>query len=197
MTAASLNTSRTTSGISALHGSFNLENTDNIYTVSGIIRIYDVTTTATAEAFDVKSSPANINVTGGTLEVIPTGGSGTDATSYSIHSTAPLRNLIINRASGAAVVRMSTPLNVTADLSVISGALNANSNDLSVGGNFLLETGTTYTPGTNTTTFNGSSAQLFTINHSSPLSLSSLSVTKPGGVILTLAGTQNINVSRG
>ncbi|MBK7488860.1 MAG: hypothetical protein IPI74_03405 [Bacteroidales bacterium] len=197
MTAASLNTSRTTSGISALHGSFNLENTDNIYTVSGgTIRIYDVTTTATAEAFDVKSSPANINVTGGTLEIIPIGGSGTDATSYSIYSTAPLHNLIINRASGAAVVRMSTPLNVTASLSVISGALNANSNDLSVGGNFLLETGTTYTTGTNTTTFNGSSAQLFTINHASPLSLSSLSVTKPGGVTLTLAGTQNtVNVS--
>jgi hypothetical protein len=197
MTAASLNTSRTTSGISALHGSFNLENTDNIYTVSGgTIRIYDVTTTATAEAFDVKSSPANINVTGGTLEIIPTGGSGTDATSYSIYSTAPLHNLIINRASGAAVVRMSTPLNVTASLSVISGALNANSSDLSVGGNFLLETGTTYTTGTNTTTFNGSSAQLFTINHASPLSLSSFSVTKPGGVILALAGTQNtVNVS--
>ena len=133
---------------------------------------------------DVKSSPANINVTGGTLEIIPIGGSGTDATSYSIYSTAPLHNLIINRASGAAVVRMSTPLNVTASLSVISGALNANSNDLSVGGNFLLETGTTYTTGTNTTTFNGSSAQLFTINHASPLSLSSFSVTKPGGVIL-------------
>ncbi len=197
MTAASLNTGRATSGISALHGSFNLENQDNIYTVSGgTIQIYDVTTTANAEAFDVKSSQANINVTGGTLEIIPVSGSGTDATSYSIHSTAPLHNLIINRTSGTAVVRMSTPLHVTASLSVISGAFNANSNDLSVGGNFLLETGTTYTTGTNTTTFNGSAPQVFTVNPAAPLSLSSLAVTKPSGVTLTIAGSQNtVNVS--
>ena len=197
MTTGSLNTDRASSGISAAHGSFNLENPDNIYTVSGgTIRIYDVTTTATAEAFDVKSSPANINVTGGTLEIIPVSGSGTDATSYSIYSTAPLYNLTVNRTSGTAVVRMSTPLAIAANLSVISGVLNANSNDLAVGGNFLLETGTTYTTGTNTTTFNGSAARVFTVNLAAPLSLSSLAVTKPSGVALTIAGSQNtVNVS--
>jgi hypothetical protein len=192
ISAATLNTTRAASGINGSYGAFNLENEANIYTVSGgTIRIFDVTATGIAEAFDVKSSAANINVTGGTLEMIPTTGSGTDATDYSIHSTAPLFNLTVSRASGTSEVRMSTPVTVLNDLNLTSGALNANSNDLTIGGDFTLETGTTYATGTNTTILNGISTQLFTLNHASPLLLSSLTVDKPAGAELTLAGSQN------
>jgi hypothetical protein len=197
MTAVSLNINRATSGINASYGSFNLENTANIYAVSGgTVRIYDVPTTGTAKAFDVKSSSANINVTGGTVEVIPTTGTGTDATSYSIHSTAPLYNLMINRSGSSADVRQSTPLTVSGNLSLASGVLNSNGNNLSIGGNFLIETGTTFTTGTNITTFNGSSAQTLTINLASALNFSSLTVNKPAGITLTVAGSQGtVNVS--
>ena len=74
---ATLNTSRATSGISTGFGSFNLEQATNIFTMSGgTIRIYDVCGIAAGEqeAFDVKSSASNINVTGGTLEIRPTTG---------------------------------------------------------------------------------------------------------------------------
>lgn len=197
MSLASLNTSRAASGINGSFGSFNLENSTNIYTVSGgIIRIYDVPTTGTAEAFDVKASIANINVTGGTLEMLPSTGSGTDATSYSIHSTAPLWNFIVNRSGSTADVRLSTAVTVSGNLTLASGVLNANSNNLSVGGNFVLESGTSYTTGTNITSMNGSLAQVLTVNLASPLSLSSFTVSKPAGVALTVSGTQaTINVS--
>ncbi|MCK7542402.1 MAG: hypothetical protein MZV63_71780 [Marinilabiliales bacterium] len=36
----------------------------------GTIRIYDATNSGIAKAFDVKSSAANINVAGGTLELM-------------------------------------------------------------------------------------------------------------------------------
>ncbi len=196
MSVTTLNTARATSGTNGSYGSFNLENTTNIYTVSGgTIRIYDVTTTGTAEAFDVKASLSNINVTGGTVEMIPTTGSGTDATSYTVYSTAPAWNLIVNRSGSAADVRLITPLTVSKNLSLLSGVLNANSNNLSVGGNFLIEAGTTYTTGTNITSMNGTLPQTLTVNLASPLSLSSFTVSKPSGVALTVAGAQaTVNV---
>lgn len=197
MSVTTLNTTRATSGINASYGSFNLENSTNIYTVSGgTIRIYDVTTTGTAEAFDVKSSLANINVTGGTLEMLPAMGSGTNATSYSIHSTAPLWNLIVNRSGSTADVRLSTAVTVSGNLTLASGVLDANSNNLSIGGNFVLESGTSYTTGTNITSMTGSSAQTLTVNLASPLSLSSFTVSKPAGTGVLLAGSQGtININ--
>ena len=71
---ATLNTSRAINNINPGFGSFNLEQTTNIFAMSGgTIRIYDVCGIAVGEqkAFDVKSSISNINVTGGTLEIRP------------------------------------------------------------------------------------------------------------------------------
>ncbi len=85
------------------YGSFNLEQTGNIFNMSGgIIRIYDVCGIAAAEqeSFDVKSSASNINVTGGTLEIRPVAGTVlADAASHFITTSAPLYNLLIDRAS--------------------------------------------------------------------------------------------------
>ncbi len=197
VTSATLNTARANSGINTAYGSFNLENAANIYNVSGgTIRIYDATNSGVAKAFDVKSSAANINVAGGTLELMPVTGSGTDATDHSVFSTARLNNLTINRTSSSTVVGMTTPLIVMNNLNIISGVLNANGNNLTVGGAFALEAGTTYTTGTNTTTLNGTGAQTMTVNVAAPLSLSSLTIDKPSGIALTLAGSQNtLNVS--
>lgn len=193
VTSATLNTTRATSGINTAFGSFNLENAANIFNVSGgTIRILDATNSGVAKAFDAKSSAANINVTGGTIEMMPVAGSGTDATDHSVFTTAPLYNLTINRTSSASVIRMSTPVTVLNSLGLVSGALNANSNNLAVGGSFTLEAGTTYTTGTNITALNGNGAQLLTVNIAGALSLSSLTIDKPSGTTLTLAGSQGI-----
>ncbi len=196
VTSATLNTNRAASGINTAYGSFNLENTANIYTVSGgVIRIYDATNSGVAKAFDVKSSAANINVTGGTLELVPVTGSATDATDHSVYTTAPVNKFTINRTSSTSVIRLTAPLTVLDDLSIVSGVLNANGNNIAIGGDFALEAGTTYTTGTNTTIMNGSGAQTLTVNIAAALSLSSFSIEKPAGVAVTLGGSQStINV---
>ena len=197
---ATLNTSRVVNGISSGFGTFNLENISNIFSVSGgTIRIYDVTGVAAGEekAFDVKSSAANIAVSGGTLEIIPfTGTVLADAVNYSVYTNASINNFTINRTSSTSIVKLSTPLSVLNNLSVISGDFNANNFDVSIGGNFTLENGTTYAPGTNITTLNGTADQLFTINLGAALSLNKFTINKQAGVNVNLAGSQNtINVN--
>ena len=105
-------------------GSFNLEQLTNIFTMSGgTIRIYDVCGIGAVEqeAFDVKSSASNINVTGGTLEIMPvTGTVLADAGNYFISTTASLYNLLIDRVSSASVVQLKTsPLVVLNDLTIV------------------------------------------------------------------------------
>ena len=193
-TEATLNTSRTTVAGSNAHGSFNLENTSNIFNFSGgTIRIYDVTGTTANEAFDVKASAANINVTGGMLEIIPrTGSAQPDATYYAVHSTAPLGNFLVNRIDGTAYVRMNTAVTVLNSVNIASGTLNANNNDLTAGGNFTIEPGGEYLPGTNTTTMNGNGPQTFSVNTAPALSLYNFTTEKPAGVTLTLSGSQGV-----
>jgi hypothetical protein len=195
-----LNTSRIVNGINSAYGSFNLENTNNIYRVSGgTIRIYDVAGTAAGEqeAFDVKSSSSNINVTGGTLEILPvTGTVLADAANYRINTTSPVFNLIINRLSSTSVVGLSSVLILQNYLNLASGSLSANNFNLTIGGNVNIESGTTYTPGTNTTTLNGSVGQIFTVNLAAALSLYNFTINKSAGVVVTLAGSQGtLNVT--
>ena len=195
-----LNTSRATSGTTSGYGSFNLENASNIYTVSGgAITIYDVCGTGSAEqkAFDVKSSSSNINVTGGSLNIVPlTGTTLADAANYYLTTNAPVANLTINRLSSSSIVGMSTALTVQNNFTLTAGAIASNNYNLTIGGNFYLETGTTYTPGTNTTILNGTSNQVFTINQASALSLYGFTITKSSDVSVTLAGSQSaLNVT--
>jgi len=191
---ATIGTSRVTNGINTGYGSFNLENAANIYTVSGgTIRIFDVTLNTGGKAFDVKSSSSNINVTGGSLEIIPVSGTAlADAGFFLINSAAPVYNITINNLSSTSITGLSTSLNVVNDLNLTSGGLTANNFNVSVGGDFTIENGTSYTPGNNTTIFNGSGKQVFTINTGTPLSLNALTINKSANDSIIMAGTQNI-----
>ena len=192
---ATVNTIRSINGINPAFGTFNLENTGNIYSITGgTIRIYDVTGTGAGEqeAFDVKSSSANINVTDGTLEIIPvTGSAFADAVNFSIFTNAPVGNLVINRSSSTSVVSISAPMVVQNDFSLTSGDFLANNFNLTIGGDITIESGTTYTAGTNLTTLNGTAVQAFTINLAVPLSLYKFTIDKPAGVSVNLSGSQN------
>ena len=193
-----LNTTRNTGGLDGTLGTFNINNTENVFSMSGgTIRIYDVCGTTQNEAFEVYSDDANNSVTGGTLELIPTTGSGGDATEFIIKTTADLGNLTINRASSSATVDINTyDITILEDLTITSGELDANSLDISIGGDFIVESGTVYTPGTNWTIFNGSGVQSFEINTASALSVNKFKVDKPASTVLTMTGTQNtLNVA--
>ena len=176
-------------------GSFSINNNAaNAFTMSGgILSVYDVcNTTATPLAFLVNSPASNINVTGGTVQIIPTTGTILLDANYLINSTAPFNNLILNRISGAASVQLNTnPLVIINDLTLTSGVFLANNLDVTVGGNFSLANGTTYTTGTNTTVFNGTANQTFTVNLAAALSLNNLSLNKTAGIAVNLAGTQS------
>src|SRR5690606_3298686 len=126
---------------------------------------------------------------------------------------APLWNLTISRVAGA------TPTAVTlANIGSISGATNtakplvvqndfiiegantpqfvANNLDVTVGGDFIVQSGAVYTPGNNTTTFDGSDDQAFDISGTVTSGLNNLVVSKPSGTI-TLTGSNSSLIVRG
>ncbi|MCB2220634.1 MAG: T9SS type A sorting domain-containing protein [Bacteroidetes bacterium] len=198
---ATLNTTRAINGINADYGSFNLEQANNIFTQSGgTIRIYDVCgiSISQREAFDVKSSASNINVTGGTLEIRPIAGSNlANSFSFLINTSAPLTNVLIDRVSSTSVVQLNgSPLIVQKDLNIASGDFSANNLDVTIGGDFFIGAGTSYTSGSNTTLLNGTGDQNLTVNLAAPLSFNKLTIDKPVGQSVELAGSQNtINVN--
>jgi hypothetical protein len=196
VTTATLNITRSTAGLEGVKGTFNMNNAANVLALSGgTIRIYDVcgdgSVAAQQKVFEVLSSSGNINVTGGTLELIPTSGTSTNSPYHIILSNAPLGNLTIDRASSTSVVLLNTyPQHILHNLTITSGDFNANGLNISIGGNFLVASGTTYTPDNNWTIFNGTGSQGFTVNTAGTLALKKLKIDKPIGKTLTLSGSQ-------
>ena len=189
-----ISSTRTANGIDATAGigTFSISsNTNNAFGISGgTLYIHDVCNAgAIPLAFLVNCPVANINVSGGTVEFKPKTQSA--AENHYINSTASFNNLIVNRESGnASVILVTNPIVVNNDLTVTSGVLNANNLDISIGRHFSIASGTAYTPGTNSTIFNGTGAQTLTVNLPSVLNLYKLTVNKPAGTVLTLSGTQ-------
>lgn len=179
-------------GLGTNLGTFNINESANVFSMSGgTIRIYDVCGTAESEAFQVFSDDKNNNVTGGTIEIAPYLGTNDPATDFKIESTTSLYNLIIDRVNGSAKVSVNLhDLTVLNDLTITKGYFDASGYDVSVGGNFTIEDGTTYTPGNNTTIFNGAGSQNFEVNTATPLALKKFKVDKPAGTTLTVTGTQ-------
>jgi hypothetical protein len=203
---ATLNTARVVSTADGSMGTFSLTDPGNVFSMSGgTIRIYDG---IGSRVFDVFSSAGNINVTGGTLELIPTTGSvlGDQAT-WDIASYAPLYNILIDRPSSTTTVRLSpsivgppafnaTSLIVKNNLTLNTAAFNANNLHVVVGGNFSVSLNSTYTTGTNWTILNGTGAQTLTVNTAAALAFNKFKIEKIAGTTLTLAGTQtNISVA--
>jgi fibronectin-binding autotransporter adhesin len=153
----------------------------------------------------IGSSPGNYFVTGGTINAyIDLVRTGEDYPFY-ITSSAPLYNLNVYRASGVATAQILSvaaaagppakiaisSLTVSNNLTLIDGALDptfsTNNLALTVGGNFDMQSGTTFTPGTSVITFNGTGAQTWTHN-GTITSLASVVMSKTAGTTLTLAG---------
>lgn len=173
-------------------GTFNINESANVFSMSGgTIRIYDVCGTAESEAFQVFSDEKNNSVTGGTIEIAPYLGTNDPATDFKIESTSSLHNLTIDRVTGSAKVSVNLyDLSILNNLTITKGDFDANDYDVSVGGNFTIEDGTTYTPGNNTTIFNGAGSQNFEVNTAATLALKKFKVDKPAGTTLTVTGTQ-------
>lgn len=138
-------------------------------------------------------------VTGGTLQI---GNSATPAgQTMNINSSAPVGNIVVG--SSNATARLNTnSLSLINRVIISSGTLNANNLGISLGGNWQ-NNGGTFTPGTGTVTFNGSSAQSIfksggeTFNHlsfsGSGVKTFSSAVSALGNV--SIAGGSSVDVS--
>ncbi len=117
------------------------------------------------QIMDIQAQQGNYQVTGGTVNLnLPGAG-----TTYTANSTVPFYNMNISRNGGATTsIQWNAPggdLTILNDLSIGANTvlnLNTSTINLTVGHNFNLPAGATYTPGNNTTTFNGTGGQVFT-----------------------------------
>lgn len=197
-----------TGGSDGAYARFSLPYPEQVFIMTGgTINIRN--SQSSTGALHIGSNAASYSVTGGTINVILSGTGG----SFPLLSTAPLWNLTISRVAGA------TPTAVTlANIGSISGATNtakplvvqndfiiegantpqfvANNLDVTVGGDFVVQSGAVYTPGNNTTTFDGSDDQAFDISGTITSGLNNLVVSKPSGTI-TLTGSNSSLIVRG
>jgi fibronectin-binding autotransporter adhesin len=148
---------------------------------------------------------SNYDVTNGTINLtIPA-----SASNFTVNTSVPLFNININKAGAGsgklilgdqvigAGISLSSPipaqaLAVNQDLVIVTGnspVFQTNNNNVSVKRNFSINVGTTYTPGTNTTTFNGATTQYFTLNGTITSGMHNLTVNKPLTVTCFLAGS--------
>ncbi|NMC40278.1 MAG: HYR domain-containing protein, partial [Bacteroidales bacterium] len=196
---APLNNVRAASGTNATAGSFDITlsgGANGFSMTGGTIRIYDVCGTAAPSlAYRIACSASDINVTGGTVELTPVSGTiPADDADFYVSTTAPFANLTINRTSGAAVVQLnSNPVTVLNNLLLSAGSLIANNLDITIGGNFTIASGTAYTPGNNTTTFNGTLNQNISLDAAQ--TFNRLTIDKPAGSSLSFTGTSGVTVS--
>lgn len=103
-----------------------------------------------AGGIEILSTPDNVSITGGTVEVIPQNGTNP----FRIESTAPFYNLVLQ--SGNRPVRLDDDLTVINDITINTGTFNLNNNELSVGRNFTLSDGSDLQAGNSTLRFFGS-----------------------------------------
>ncbi|MDV3310007.1 MAG: T9SS type A sorting domain-containing protein [Cyclobacteriaceae bacterium] len=156
---------------------------------------------------------SNYNVTGGSINAILSG----SAAFFNVSSTAPFWNFTISRTGGTpTTVRLAAiggvgensaqPLRVLNDFTIEgtnSPVFNANGQDVSVGGNFILNSGGTYNPNGNTTIFNGTGDQTFTNSGTITSGLYNLTMDKPSGALLisgtnaSLTITQTLHLENG
>ncbi|MCC7301874.1 MAG: PKD domain-containing protein [Bacteroidia bacterium] len=117
--------------------------------------------TGSANLGFVNTGSSGGSVTGGTLQI----GNSTTPLSQTIYinSSFPVGNLLVNSANASAVL-ITNALTVIQNVNIAAGILNANSRNISLGGNWS-DAGT-FTPGTDTVFFNGTSGTQLIINAS-------------------------------
>jgi Secretion system C-terminal sorting domain len=149
---------------------FSLTYPNNVFNMSGgTLTVQNRGALGLRGAIFINSNPANISITGGTVIM-----EANNANVYRITSRASFWNVIMRATGGTRAVQLLgttsgtgtvgvdeltlaiQPLVVLNDFTVEGNVtFTTNSADVTVGGNFEIQNGATYTHGTNTTTING------------------------------------------
>ncbi|MGF1586279.1 MAG: beta strand repeat-containing protein [Bacteroidales bacterium] len=159
------------------------------------------------EGIDIRSLPENISISGGIViaEI-------NDGRNFKINTRAPFWTFLMIRTGGASgnfILENYTsgqgssigqqPLVVLDDLrmGIDQGSspvtLTTNNSDVTVGGDFIVGTGSVFTPGNNTTTLDGSGTQLFNVAGSIGGGLNNLTIGS--GAEVTFDGLANFAVN--
>ncbi len=170
---------------------FDMESTDlseaqsSFTMTSGTLIISDPN--ATTGGISIQTRPQDFSVTGGTIiaEV-------TDANNFGITLPGPLHNLTL-REDGDGATGDIRPMNDLIDLTNlevqndlildVGVELFMDDDSLTIGGNLTINSGTTYTPGTNVTQFNGDASQTLTIEGAITGGFNDVTVNKSSGTL--------------
>ncbi len=152
------------------------------------------------QLMNIAAQAGNFQVTGGTVNLnLPSSG-----TAYTAVSSVPFYDINLTNQTGSGTVTLQwsapSPLTILNNLNIGTNSvldLNTNIINLYVGHNFTLNG--TYTPGNNTTTFNGSGGQVFSnagtittgLNNFALENLSNTNITND----LIIRGALTINIS--
>lgn len=175
-----------------MYASFSMPYPDNVFQMSGgelnILNSTIAGNTAAEFSLQLSNNSSNITVNGGVINVtVPSNRNA------KILSNAPLFNLNIISASSTYRALLSNyvspawpagipaaniqPLVLKNNLTISNPArFDAANQNVTIGGDFTIETGATYIPGTNSTIFNGSAGQAFNNNGNITAGLYNLSV---------------------
>jgi hypothetical protein len=183
--------------------------TQSFRMTGGTIRAINVQ--SNGYGFHIGCRVDNAVVTGGTVELVCPASN----TNFRLLSTAPLWDLSITKAgSGTSMLQLNSigvgapyasgattaaqPLVVQHNLT-LSGpntpTLDANSQNVTVQGDFTIGAGTTYLPTANTTFFTGTNNQLFTNNGTISSTLYNLTMDKSAGTLQLNGAATTFTVS--
>lgn len=200
-----------TGGSDDRYARFSLPFPEQVFIMSGgTINVINAQATGTAAqgGIHIGCGASNYNVSGGTFNAVLSG----SAAFFNIASTVPFWNLNISRTGGTpttvrlngigtvgGTITTAQPLVVLNDLTIDgtnNPVFNANGQNVTVGGDFIINGGATYTPSSNTTTFNGTADQYLTNNGTITSGFYNLTVDKPSGSVILDGSATSFIVSQ-
>jgi hypothetical protein len=156
----------------------------NFNMTGGTIVIRNTGSGATSNYAYSNLNCSNYTFSGGTLQI---GDALTSSAGQTFHllTDNPIKNLLVDNSTNTKIASIfnmysgaACTLNVTGTVNINSGStLISNNNDLLIGGS-LVNNGT-YTPGSNTTTFNGAAAQ--TVSGTTATTLNNMTMNNTSG----------------
>jgi hypothetical protein len=214
--------------INADYGCFSLTYPGNVFSMSGgTLTIKGANTGNGGNGNNrgsvfINSDPANVSVTGGTvyLEI-------SNNNIFRVTSRVPFWNLTLRKTAGTAttvellgtesgdnnvagteVALAIQPLIVLNDMLIQNNVtFQTNSANVTIGGDFEIQNGSTYNPGTNTTTFNGSGVASLTFGNTTTsqvwpnITINKTTTTDEvviqGGAVPALRTTGELRIERG
>ncbi|MFI5221300.1 MAG: fibronectin type III domain-containing protein [Bacteroidia bacterium] len=175
----------TAGSTSATNAPFNITETGSTFNLSGGTII--IRRSGTGNLGFINTGGTFGTISGGTLQIGDA--SSPVAQTIGINSTFAVPYLVVSNGVAVTAQLISNSITVSKNVTINSGTLNANSLNLNIGGNWV--NNGTFTSGTGTITFTGSTAQL--ISGSGSNAFNNLTINNSTGSTVTLGTPVTVN----